>query len=51
LRPAPGDFVLLADARFVLPPQLYRGAGLKLRRDPRQFAWETFLKSAIAVSL
>jgi hypothetical protein len=50
-RLAPRDLIFLADARLVLPPQLYRGAGLELRLDPRQFVRETFLKSAIAVSL
>ena len=46
--PAPGDTVLLTDARLVLPPQLYRRATRKARPDRRQLGWEVFLKAGIA---
>jgi hypothetical protein len=50
LRPAPGDLVLLADARFVLPPQFYRGVRRECRADRRQLGGELFLKSSAASS-
>ena len=49
-RPAPGDLVLLADARLVLPPDLYRGAGRQARPERRQLFGEVFLKAASANS-
>src|SRR3954471_4491501 len=42
--PAPGDLVLLAHARLVLPPQLDRGAVREARPDRLQGGGETFLK-------
>jgi len=41
-RPATGDLVLLADARFVLPPDLYLDTGREARLDPSQLGRETF---------
>ena len=49
-RPAAGDLVLLADARFVLPPDLYLDTGGEACLDPCQLGRETFLKAATAVS-
>jgi hypothetical protein len=49
--PASRDGVLLADPSFVLPPQLYGGAGRELGFDRRQFGRESFLKAAMAGSL
>jgi hypothetical protein len=46
--PAPGDPVLLSDARLVLPPQLYGRAAGKSRPDPCQLGGEVFLKAGIA---
>ena len=49
-RPPPSDLVLLADARLVLEPDLYRlaaGPGLDTRHD----FGEVFLKAAAAASL
>src|SRR5690606_2453903 len=43
--PAPGELVLLADPRFVLPPYLYRGAARQARRDLCQLGREVFFKS------
>ena len=50
LRPAARDLVLLTDARFVLPPNLYRGASTDCRADRRQLGGEGFLKSSSANS-
>ena len=44
--PATGDLVLLADAGFVLPPELYGFSRRPLRRDLRQLGWEVFLNAA-----
>ena len=49
-RPAPRDLVLLADARLVLPPQLYCGAGWQARPERRQFRGEFFLYASSAYS-
>jgi len=49
-RPAARELVLLPDARFVLPPDLYRGAGADCRADRRQRVREGFLKSSSANS-
>ena len=49
-RPAARDLVLLTDAGFVLPPQLYFGAGRETGADRRQLGWEGFLKWSIANS-
>ena len=48
--PAPRDPVLLADARLVLEPDLYRLAA-DLRRDVRHDRGEVFLKASAAASL
>ena len=48
--PAPGDLVLLADTRLVLPPDLYRGAGRQARPERRQLFGEVFLKASSANS-
>ena len=46
--PAPGDLVLLAHPRRVLPPQLYGGAVREARPDRFQGGGETFLKTSSA---
>src|SRR4051794_17869910 len=46
--PAPGDLVLLAHARLVLPPQFYRSAVREARPDRFQGGGESFLKSSSA---
>src|SRR5215218_2259111 len=46
--PAPGNLVLLSDARLVLPPQLYGGAVGEARPDRLQDGGETFLKTSSA---
>ena len=46
-RPAPGDLVLLADPRFVLPPEFYLGIGRERGSDRRQRGGEVFLKSSM----
>src|SRR3954464_15731913 len=46
--PAPGDLVLLAHPRLVLPPQLDRGALREARPDRLQGGGESFLKSSNA---
>jgi hypothetical protein len=49
--PAPRDLVLLSDARFVLPPNLYRGwIDALFKRDRVQAGGEVFLKSSRAPS-
>ena len=50
LRPASGDFVLLADPRFVLEPDLYRLARCIACGDFRQACGEVFLKAATAAT-
>lgn len=50
LGPAPGDLVLLPDARFILPPQLNLYILAKSRLDFRQLAGEAFLKSSTTYS-
>ena len=40
--PAAGDLVLLAHPGFILPPQLYLGAGREARPDLRQLGGEVF---------
>ena len=47
-RPAAGDLVLLADARLVLPPQLYGRAGREPRPDRRDRVRKAFLKWSAA---
>src|SRR3954465_2512906 len=47
-RPPPGDLVLLAHARLVLPPQFYRSAVREARPDRFQGGRETFLKASNA---
>lgn len=49
-RLAPGDLLLLADPGFVLPPQLYLGAGREPGTEFRQHGGEPFLKASIAHS-
>ena len=49
-RPAPGDAVLLADARLVLPPQFDHGGAGERGFDGLHRGGETFLKSSIACS-
>ena len=49
-RPAPGDLVLLADTRFVLPPDFYLRAVGQALAEFRQCGGELFLKSSIAKS-
>jgi hypothetical protein len=49
--PAAGDLVLLADARLVGKPDLYRAAISFALRDLLQTRWEVFLKAATAASL
>ena len=49
-RPAPGDLVLLADPRFVLPPELYLGIGRERGSDRRQRGGKVFLKFSMASS-
>jgi len=44
--PAPGDLVLLADARLVGKPHLYRPAGRIALADLRQARGKLFLKTA-----
>ena len=48
--PASRDLVLLPDPGFVLPPQLYFGAGRERGADCRQLGTEGFLKRSIANS-
>ncbi len=48
--PAPGDLVLLADPRFVLPPEFYLGIGRERGSDRLQRGGEVFLKSSMANS-
>ena len=48
--PAAGDGVLLPDAGFVLPPQLYFGSGREPLADLVQFGRKVFLKASIASS-
>ena len=47
LRPSAGQLVLLTDARFILPPELYAFARMG-GPDLRQALWETFLKASAA---
>ena len=47
-RPPARDPVLLADARLVLPPQLYGRAAWEARADRRQLGGEVFLKAGMA---
>ncbi len=49
-RPAPGDLVFLADARFVLPPELYLGIGRERGSDRRQRGGNFFLNFSMASS-
>ena len=49
--PAPCDPGLLADPRFILPPQLNGRAGRQRRRYRCQLVCEAFLKSPMASSL
>jgi hypothetical protein len=49
-RPAPGDLVLLADPRFVLPPELYLGIGRERGSDRLQRGGNVFLKVSMANS-
>src|SRR5690606_41640628 len=49
-RPAPGDLVLLADAGFVLPPDLYWCACWQARLERRQLFGAVFLKASSANS-
>ena len=49
-RPAPSDLVLLADPRFVLPPEFYLGIGRERGSDRLQRGGKVFLKSSIAHS-
>ena len=49
-RPAPGDLVLLADPRFVLPPELYLGMGRERGSDRLQRGGNVFLKFSMANS-
>ena len=49
-RPAPGDLVLLADPRFVLPPELYLGIGRERGSDRLQRGGNVFLKVSMASS-
>jgi hypothetical protein len=44
--PAPGDVVLLSDARLVGKPHLYRPAGRIALADRRQARGKAFLKAA-----
>jgi hypothetical protein len=46
-RPAPGDAVLLADPRLVLPPQLYGCAARERRPDRCHLGGEVFLNAGI----
>ncbi len=46
-RPSPGELVLLADPRLVLPPELYALARMRIP-DFRQALGETFLKASAA---
>ena len=48
LGPAPGEPGLLADACFVLPPQLYGRPFCKALADLRQTGGELFLKTAMS---
>src|SRR3712207_2203705 len=48
--PAPSDLVLLSDAGFVVPPQLYLGALRKARPDRFHSGWERFLNCSISSS-
>ena len=50
LGPAPRDLVLLADARFVLEPNLYWCPLREASPDRREFLREAFLKSSITHS-
>ena len=50
LGPAAGDGVLLPDAGFILPPQLYLGSGREPLADLVQFGRKVFLKASIASS-
>ncbi len=50
-RPAPGDLVLLADPRFVLPPEFYLGIGRERGSDRLQRGGEVFLKSSMTRAL
>ncbi len=50
-RPAPGDLILLADSRFVLPPELYLGIGRERGSDRLQRGGEVFLKSSMTSAL
>ncbi len=45
--PAPGMLVLLSDAGFILPPDLYPGAVGECFASPRDQLGEFFLKSSI----
>jgi len=49
-RPAPGNLILLADPRFVLPPEFYLGIGRERGLDRFQHGGEVFLKSSMANS-
>ena len=49
-RPAAGELVLLADAGFILEPQLYLGTGREARPDLRQLGGEVFLNASTTSS-
>ncbi len=49
-RPSAGELVLLADAGFILPPQLYLDTLAEFRPDFRQFGGEVFLNASTASS-
>ena len=48
--PSACELILLADAGFILPPQLYLDAFREPRPDLRQFGGEVFLKASTASS-
>ena len=50
LRPTACDLVLLADSRFILPPQFYGSAGRERGADRFQLGREAFLKPMVASS-
>jgi len=49
--PTPGDLVLLADPRLVLPPEFYLGIGRERGSDCLQHGGEVFLKSSMTSAL
>ena len=50
LCPAPGELVLLSNARFVLPPDLYLGAGRQARLYGFDPGREVFLNASSSAS-